>query len=141
MAATKENKKSSKVLITAVVSAAVVILSVTAVGAYFGLSEASNRNADEQAVVQMNKMLETYEVISGKITSVEIVKDIFEKNGLNSTKPFFDKNTFYWTRSEARILIWEEDKGVTFPSYMVETYKSNSKKLETSATWYDISII
>ena len=86
----------------------------------------------------MNTMLETYEILNGKVDDVEEAKDIFEENGLTDYTPFYGKNTFYWTYDDSRVIIWEEEKGVTYPSWAVEKYESYSSSLKTSADWYNL---
>ena len=134
----KRIKKGFTLVELVVVIAVIAILAAVSVGAYFGITDSANRSADEQAVTQMNTMLETYEILNGKVDDVEEAKDIFEDNGLTNYTPFYGKNTFYWTYDDSRVIIWEEDKGVTYPSWAVDKYKSYSESLETSADWYNL---
>ena len=136
----KRIKKGFTLVELVVVIAVIAILAAVSIGAYFGITDSANRSADEQAVTQMNTMLETYEILNGKVDDVEAAKDIFEDNGLTDYTPFYGKNTFYWTYDDSRVIIWEEEKGVTFPSWAVDKYKDYSSANKTSATWYDITI-
>ena len=134
----KRIKKGFTLVELVVVIAVIAILAAVSIGAYFGITDSANRSADEQAVTQMNTMLETYEILNGKVDDVEEAKDIFEDNGLTNYTPFYGKNTFYWTYDDSRVIIWEEDKGVTYPSWAVDKYKDNSTANKTSANWYDL---
>ena len=134
----KRIKKGFTLVELVVVIAVIAILAAVSIGAYFGITDSANRSADEQAVTQMNTMLETYEILNGKVDDVEEAKDIFEDNGLTDYTPFYGKNTFYWTYDDSRVIIWEEEKGVTYPSWAVEKYKSYSESLKTSADWYNL---
>ena len=136
----KRLKKGFTLVELVVVIAVIAILAAVSVGAYFGITESANRSADEQAVTQLNKMLETYEILTGRVDDVEEAKDIFEDNGVTNYTPFFDKNTFYWTHADSRVIIWTEGKGVTFPSWAAENYKSYSEKGIASADWYDLNV-
>ena len=134
----KKIKKGFTLVELVVVIAVIAILAAVSIGAYFGITDSANRSADEQAVTQMNTMLETHEILNGKVDDVEAAKHIFEDNGLTDYTPFYGKNTFYWTYDDSRVIIWEEDKGVTYPSWAVEKYKDNSTANKTSANWYDL---
>ena len=134
----KKIKKGFTLVELVVVIAVIAILAAVSIGAYFGITDSANRSADEQAVTQMNTMLETYEILNGKVDDVEEAKDIFEDNGLTDYTPFYGKNTFYWTYDDSRVIIWEEDKGVTYPSWAVEKYRSNTDNLMVSGDWYNL---
>ena len=135
----KRIKKGFTLVELVVVIAVIAILAAVSIGAYFGITDSANRSADEQAVTQMNTMLETHEILNGKVDDVEEAKDIFEDNGLTNYTPFYGKNTFYWTYDDSRVIIWEEDKGVTYPSWAVDKYEEYSINKLVSVDWYNLS--
>ena len=79
----KAIKKGFTLVELVVVIAVIAILAATSVGIYFGMLESANRSADEQAVTQMNKVLQIENILDD-VDSILDVHEVFEENGLST---------------------------------------------------------
>ena len=118
----KAIKKGFTLVELVVVIAVIAILAATSVGVYFGMLESANRSADEQAVTQMNKVLQIENILDD-VDSILDVHEVFEENGL-STKNYTalaKDHRFYFDASHKKILYRnEKTKAIEYPSEEVE---------------------
>ena len=137
----KAIKKGFTLVELVVVIAVIAILAATSVGVYFGMVESANRSADQQAVVQMNKVL-VMENILDKVDNILDVHKVFEKNGL-STKSYTalaKDHTFYYDTDYNKILYVNTANNLTveYPEeHENETWGSRSSD---GSQWFSLNL-
>lgn len=91
-------------------------------------------SADQQAVTQMNTLLEGLDVNNEPDDVVDLWAYLNE-TGLNAEdyKPLTKDHYFFWDKSINRILLVDKENKVIFPKAYTEAGKSNSKE------WYTLS--
>lgn len=132
----KRLRKGFTLVELVVVIAVVAILATVSVGAYFGITETANRSADEQMVVQMNKMLEIYEIITGKVKNVNNARQIIESNGMKDYLPRSEDNVFYWTENDSRVIIYNKKENVVYPNWAETRYAG---VVDPKSNWYNLN--
>ena len=138
----KAIKKGFTLVELVVVIAVIAILAATSVGVYFGMLESANRSADQQAVVQMNKILLSEDTL-GDVDNILDVHKAFERNGL-STKSYTalaKDHTFYYDTDYNKIL-YVNNSGdnlvVEYPEeHENETWQDRSHE---GAQWFSLNL-
>lgn len=117
-----------------VVIAIIAILATVSIIGYTQFIKRANMSADQQAVTQMNTLLEGLDVTNEPDDVVDLWAYLNE-TGLNAEdyKPLTKDHYFFWDKSINRILLVDKENKVIFPKAYAEAGKSNSKK------WYTLS--
>jgi prepilin-type N-terminal cleavage/methylation domain-containing protein len=117
-----------------VVIAIIAILATVSIIGYTQFIKRANMSADQQAVTQMNTLLEGLDVNNEPDDVVDLWAYLNE-TGLNAEdyKPLTKDHYFFWDKSINRILLVDKENKVIFPKAYAEAGKSNSKK------WYTLS--
>jgi hypothetical protein len=91
-------------------------------------------SADQQAVTQMNTLLEGLDVNNEPDDVVDLWAYLNETGlGAEDYKPLTKDHYFFWDKSINRILLVDKENKVIFPKAYAEAGKSNSKE------WYTLS--
>ena len=118
----KNTKKGFTLVELLVVIAILAILATVAVVGYTSFIEKAEKSADEQAVVQMNKILEADEVLNGKPESAAAALKILVENGYNEAMvTYYSAYTLAWIKADNRIVLVEGDKVVYPEAYAGKT--------------------
>lgn len=117
-----------------VVIAIIAILATVSIIGYTQFIKRANMSADQQAVTQMNTLLEGLDVNNEPDDVVDLWTYLNE-TGLDAEdyKPLSKDHYFFWDQSLNRILLADKDNKVVFPEAYAEAGKSNSKE------WYTLS--
>lgn len=117
-----------------VVIAIIAILATVSIIGYTQFIKRANMSADQQAVTQMNTLLEGLDVNNEPDDVVDLWAYLNE-TGLNAEdyKPLTKDHYFFWDKSINRILLVDKENKVIFPKAYAEAGKSNSKE------WYTLS--
>lgn len=117
-----------------VVIAIIAILATVSIIGYTQFIKRANMSADQQAVTQMNTLLEGLDVNNEPDNVVDLWAYLNE-TGLNAEdyKPLTKDHYFFWDKSINRILLVDKENKVIFPKAYAEAGKSNSKE------WYTLS--
>lgn len=117
-----------------VVIAIIAILATVSIIGYTQFIKRANMSADQQAVTQMNTLLEGLDVNNEPDNVVDLWSYLNE-TGLNAEdyKPLTKDHYFFWDESINRILLVDKENKVIFPKAYAEAGKSNSK------LWYTLS--
>ena len=117
-----------------VVIAIIAILATVSIIGYTQFIKRANMSADQQAVTQMNTLLEGLDVNNEPDDVVDLWAYLNE-TGLDAEdyKPLSKDHYFFWDQSLNRILLADKDNKVVFPEAYAEAGKSNSKE------WYTLS--
>ena len=139
----KAIKKGFTLVELVVVIAVIAILAATSVGVYFGMLDSANRSADQQAVVQMNKVLQIENILDD-VDSILDVHAALEENGLTAENytALAKDHTFYFDTGYKKILYVNtstSDYKVEYPTeYEEETYYSRTKL--AGAEWFSLNL-
>ena len=120
-----------------IVIAVVAILAAILIPTFSNVLNSANRSADEQAVTQMNSILNAEHILNGEL-NVEEAKKILSESGFNvdSYIPLNKNHIFYFDETECKILIYDQSAGrVIYPSEIVDKY-SNYSDGQKSMNWY-----
>jgi prepilin-type N-terminal cleavage/methylation domain-containing protein len=117
-----------------VVIAIIAILATVSIIGYTQFIKRANMSADQQAVTQMNTLLEGLDVNNEPDDVVDLWAYLNE-TGLNAEdyKPLTKDHYFFWDQSINRILLVDKENKVVFPKAYSEAGKTNSK------VWYTLS--
>lgn len=117
-----------------VVIAIIAILATVSIIGYTQFIKRANMSADQQAVTQMNTLLEGLDVNNEPDDVVDLWTYLNE-TGLDAEdyKPLTKDHYFFWDKSINRILLVDKENKVIFPKAYAEAGKSNSK------LWYTLS--
>lgn len=117
-----------------VVIAIIAILATVSIIGYTQFIKRANMSADQQAVTQMNTLLEGLDVNNEPDDVVDLWSYLNE-TGLNAEdyKPLTKDHYFFWDKSINRILLVDKENKVVFPKAYSEAGKTNSK------VWYTLS--
>ena len=136
----KAIKKGFTLVELVVVIAVIAILAATSVGVYFGMLESANRSADQQAVVQMNKVLQIENILDG-VDSILDVHAALEENGLTAENytALASDHTFYYDTGYNKILyVKASTYEVEYPEeYNEETYDTRTAD---GAQWFSLNL-
>ena len=138
----KAIKKGFTLVELVVVIAVIAILAATSVGVYFGMLESANRSADQQAVVQMNKIL-LLEDILGDVDNILDVHKVFERNGLSteSYTALAKDHTFYYDTDYNKIL-YVNNSGDNLVVEYPEEHKDQTwvTRSAAGAQWFSLNL-
>ncbi|MBQ3012416.1 MAG: type II secretion system protein [Clostridia bacterium] len=111
----RTNKKGFTIVELVIVIAVIAILAAVLIPTFVSLTQKANRSADQQAVVQMNKLL-TAEAAGGEgPQKIQDVKAILAENGYNhKLDPLFKGYYFAWI-AEKNVIVLVEDEKVVYP--------------------------
>jgi len=117
-----------------VVIAIIAILATVSIIGYTQFIKRANMSADQQAVTQMNTLLEGLDVNNEPDDVVDLWTYLNE-TGLDAEdyKPLTKDHYFFWDKSINRILLVDKENKVIFPKAYAEAGKSNSKE------WFTLS--
>ena len=110
----KKMKKAFTLVELLVVIAILAVLSTVAIVGYNSFTEKAQRSADEQAVVQMNRVLDANEALEGKPENIIEVAQWLSAAGINSEKgitPLMKNHYFYWFKTANEIVYVDESNG------------------------------
>ena len=114
----KMNKKGFTIVELVIVIAVIAILAAVLIPTFVSLVNKANRSADQQAVVQMNKLLATE--VTNPPKKIQDVKTILSENGYNhKLDPLFKGYYFAWIAEENVIVLVENNK-VVYPKEYVD---------------------
>lgn len=132
-----KKKKGFTLVELIVVIAVIAVLAGVSIPAYFYITNQAKQGADEQAVTQMNTILQADEITNEK--TIQEVYSVLEKNNLtaNGYVPLASNTYFFWDSSLNRVLYVDEDYSVLYP----EQYKGQKYKEGDFADhqWYSLS--
>lgn len=131
---TQRRQKGFTLVELLVVIAIIAILATVSIIGYTQFIKRANMSADQQAVTQMNTLLEGLDVNNEPDDVVDLWAYLNE-TGLNAEdyKPLTKDHYFFWDKSINRILLVDKENKVIFPKAYAEAGKSNSKE------WYTLS--
>lgn len=131
---TQRRQKGFTLVELLVVIAIIAILATVSIIGYTQFIKRANMSADQQAVTQMNTLLEGLDVNNEPDDVVDLWAYLNE-TGLNAEdyKPLTKDHYFFWDKSINRILLVDKENKVIFPKAYAEAGKSNSKG------WYTLS--
>ena len=131
---TQRRQKGFTLVELLVVIAILAILATVSIIGYTQFIKRANMSADQQAVTQMNTLLEGLDVTNEPDDVVDLWAYLNE-TGLDAEdyKPLSKDHYFFWDQSLNRILLVDKDNKVVFPEAYAEAGKSNSKE------WYTLS--
>jgi|LSQX01.2.fsa_nt_gb prepilin-type N-terminal cleavage/methylation domain-containing protein len=131
---TQRRQKGFTLVELLVVIAIIAILATVSIIGYTQFIKRANMSADQQAVTQMNTLLEGLDVNNEPDDVVDLWTYLNE-TGLDAEdyKPLTKDHYFFWDESINRILLVDKENKVIFPKAYAEAGKSNSKK------WYTLS--
>ena len=131
---TQRRQKGFTLVELLVVIAIIAILATVSIIGYTQFIKRANMSADQQAVTQMNTLLEGLDVTNEPDDVVDLWAYLNE-TGLDAEdyKPLSKDHYFFWDQSLNRILLVDKDNKVVFPEAYAEAGKSNSKE------WYTLS--
>ena len=131
---TQRRQKGFTLVELLVVIAIIAILATVSIIGYTQFIKRANMSADQQAVTQMNTLLEGLDVNNEPDDVVDLWTYLNE-TGLDAEdyKPLSKDHYFFWDQSLNRILLVDKDNKVVFPEAYAEAGKSNSKE------WYTLS--
>jgi len=115
---TKNSRKGFTITELVIVIAVIAILAAVLIPTFSSLIKKANRSSDEQAVREMNNVLQA-ETADNKPTSLKEVIDILEKAGYDALalSPHTKGYEFYWCSEHNTImLVTQADKAVKFPT-------------------------
>ncbi len=120
----KKTKKGFTLVELLVVIAILAILATVSVVGYTSFIDKANQSVDEQAVTQMNLLLQADEIASNPPTSVTEVKTLLTANGYNGKfEALHSKYALGWLSTEnIMVLVQKDSNSITYP----EAYTSNS---------------
>ena len=123
----RSNKKGFTIVELVIVIAVIAILAAVLIPTIAGLVKKANISADQQAVVQMNKILAAD---ASNPASTEDVVKILVKNGYNKTlNPYYAGHTLAWVASENTIVL-VENNAIVYPEKLVgKTYTEIKEKI------------
>ena len=126
----RSNKKGFTIVELVIVIAVIAILAAVLIPTIAGLVKKANISADQQAVVQMNKILAAD---ASKPASTEDVVKILVKNGYNKTlNPYYAGHTLAWVASENTIVL-VENGAIVYPEKLAgKTYTEIKEKIVAS---------
>ena len=138
----KAIKKGFTLVELVVVIAVIAILAATSVGVYFGMLESANRSADQQAVVQMNKILLIEDTL-GDVDNILDVHKAFERNGLSTEHytALAKDHTFYYDTDYNKIL-YVNNSGSNLVVEYPEEHKDQTwaTRSAAGAQWYSLNL-
>lgn len=116
-------KKAFTLVELLVVIAILAILSTVAIVGYNAFTEKAEISADEQAVTQMNKVLEAYDVDGETIDSPMEAAKVLAENGYNGDfSTYHSEYEIVWILSENRMALMKNNKIVYPEAYTDITY-------------------
>ena len=123
-------KKGFTLVELLVVIAIIAILAVVSVVGYTVFIDRANMSADQQAVTQMNTMLEALDV-NNEPEDLKALYEYLNQTGLTAEdyKPLSKDHIFVWDSELNRILLVKDDK-VVYPEEYIET--------AVSTNWYNL---
>lgn len=115
-----------------VVIAIIAILATVSIIGYTQFIKKANMSADQQAVTQMNTLLEGLDVTNEPDDVVDLWAYLNE-TGLDAEdyKPLSKDHYFFWDQSLNRILLADKDNKVIFPEAYAAPGKANQSKWHT----------
>ena len=138
----KAIKKGFTLVELVVVIAVIAILAATSVGVYFGMLESANRSADQQAVVQMNKILLLEDTL-GDVDNILDVHKAFERNGLSTEHytALAKDHTFYYDTDYNKIL-YVNNSGDNLVVEYPEEHKDQTwvTRSAAGAQWFSLNL-
>ena len=121
-------KKGFTLVELVIVIAVVAILAAVLIPSFASLIKKANQSADQQAVVQMNKLLVLDEVSDQKPQTTDDVVEILIKNGYSdSLTPYYSGYKLAWLKDD-NVIVLVENNAVVFP----EDYKGATNYQELS---------
>ena len=112
----RSNKKGFTIVELVIVIAVIAILAAVLIPTIAGLVKKANVSADQQAVVQMNKILAAD---ASNPASTEDVVKILIKNGYNKTlNPYYAGHTLGWVAAENTVVL-VENGAIVYPEKLV----------------------
>lgn len=114
----KKIRKGFTLIELVVVIAVIAILSAVSVVSYVAITNKAKQSSDEQAVRQMNTILQANDVM--ELKSIRDVLSAFAENGLDAEnyKPLFKDRYFFWDQDANRIIYVNKDYQVLYPESM-----------------------
>ncbi|MBE6531470.1 MAG: prepilin-type N-terminal cleavage/methylation domain-containing protein [Ruminococcaceae bacterium] len=109
------NKKGFTIVELVIVIVVIAILAAVLIPTFVSLVNKANRSADEQAVVQMNKLLEVEAIDGQGPQKIQDIKKILTENGYNhKLDPLFKGYSFAWI-AEKNVIVLVENNKVVYP--------------------------
>jgi len=112
----KRIKKAFTLVELLVVIAILAILSTVAIVGYNSFTEKAEKSVDEQAVTQMNKVLEAYEIDGGTISTPMEAAKVLAENGYNGDfTAYYSEYEIVWIASENRMALMQNNR-IVYPT-------------------------
>lgn len=129
---TQRRQKGFTLVELLVVIAIIAILATVSIIGYTQFIKRANMSADQQAVTQMNTLLEGLDVTNEPDDVVDLWTYLRE-TGLDAEdyKPLSKDHYFFWDQSLNRILLVDKDNKVVFPEAYAAPGKANRNKWHT----------
>lgn len=117
------NKKGFTLVELLVVIAILAILATVAVVGYTSFTKKAEISADQQAVVQMNKILEAEGVESKPATKADVIRVLIENGYKEGFNTYYSKYTLGWVK-DMNAIVLIENNAVVYPENCVgKTYE------------------
>ena len=130
----KNTKKGFTLVELLVVIAILAILATVAVVGYTSFIDKANTSVDQQAVTQMNTLLQGLDVNDKPANLFEAIVALRDANvDMEDYKPLSKDMYFFWVKELNRVVYTDKDYKVVYPENLVET----THKIEDG--WYSLS--
>ena len=128
----KKMRKGFTLIELVVVIAVIAILSAVTVVSYIAITNKAKQSSDEQAVRQMNTILQANSVMDLK--SINDVYAAFAENGLSveNYKPLYKDRYFFWDSTTNQIVYTDENYVVIYPENLKGQTKGDHQ-------WYSLT--
>lgn len=136
----KGKKKGFTLVELLVVIAIIAVLATVSVVGYLGFTRQAQESVDQQAVTQMNTILQANEVLT-EDSSINDMFDVLEENGLTAEdyKPLISNRYFFWDQEENRIIYAEYTGTSTVNNGYEILYPENMVSVSSADHWYSLT--
>ena len=118
-------KKGFTIVELVIVIAVVAVLAAVLIPTFSNLVKKANISADQQAVVQMNKILSVEQASGNKPETAIQALNILHENGYNySMDPYYSEYTLAWLKEENCVVLIQNDK-IVYPEQYVNVANYN----------------
>ncbi len=122
----KKIKKAFTLVELLVVIAILAILATVSIVGYNSFTNKAKISVDQQAVAQMNTVLQADEVLNGVPESIDKVADLLIENGYSDKfQTYYSKHTIGWLKEKNSIVLIEDASKITYPESLSNYPVSN----------------
>lgn len=135
----KLKKKGFTIVELVIVIAVIAILAAVLIPTFANLINRANRSADEQAVRQMNTALMVEDFSELLPETIDDALVILQGAGFQAKnyKPLTDSTSFYWNKTENRVMIISSGK-VIYPESYVSAFEEIEASEGSDGVWFNL---